>query len=362
MVVVGDGERIPYTNEYKFHIHDVFAVIEVKKNLYSNDLDSSYKNLLSVSDLITPKDVRINLLRDSFRGITRRLLPEHKKVEELPYHLEMIYHVLVAELLQPLRIVFGYNGFASELNLRESFYNFLSKNLFQRGYGPASFPHLIIGGKYSLLKLNGMPFSVPMENDYWEFYGSSKENPLIFLLEFIFTRLTYLHEIGIVGYGNDLKSENVNRFLSAKCITKGSLSGWDYRAPKASKAALDYDLEPEEWCPVKLDQCQFTLVNELCKDKEIDLNEESLQKYVSDHSYTIDSLVDSLKKKNIATVENDKLVLLTDECLCCILPNGNFVAGENKSGRMMKWIDQFMNKYKKSNKANSADAKSRAAD
>jgi hypothetical protein len=64
-----------------------------------------------------------------------------------------------------------------------------------------------------------------------------------------------------------------------------------------------------------------------------------------------------LKIKNIATAENDKLVLLTDECLPCILPTGDYVAGENKSGRMMKWIDQFMNNYKKSNKANSADAK-----
>jgi hypothetical protein len=357
MVVEGDGEKIPHTDEYKYHIHDVLAVIEVKKNLYSSDLESSYNNLLSVLKIITPKDIRINLLRDSFRGITRRLLPDHDKVKDLPYHLEMIYHVLVAELLQPLRIVFGYNGFASELNLRKSFYNFLTNNLFRKGFGPASFPHLIIGGKYTLVKLNGMPFSVPMEKDYWEFYGSSKENPLIFLIELIFTRLTYLNDISIVGYGDDLKLENINRFLSAKYITKGSLSGWDYKASKSSKEGLDYGLEPEEWRPIKLDQSQFTIINELCKDGEIDLNDKSLQNFISNHGYTIDSFIDSLKKKNIATVENDKLVLLTDECLCCILPTDDFVAGENKSGRMTRWVEQFMKKYKKSNNGIEEDSR-----
>ena len=39
MLVKGEGERIPFTNCYKWHIKDVIAVFEVKKRLYSNDSD-----------------------------------------------------------------------------------------------------------------------------------------------------------------------------------------------------------------------------------------------------------------------------------------------------------------------------------
>ena len=48
MVVVGDGEQIPYTKWYKYRIENVIAVIEVKKTLYFDDLVSSYQNLESV--------------------------------------------------------------------------------------------------------------------------------------------------------------------------------------------------------------------------------------------------------------------------------------------------------------------------
>jgi hypothetical protein len=48
MLVSGEGERIPYTDDYKYHIQNVIAVVEVKKNLYSSDLDSAYKNLITV--------------------------------------------------------------------------------------------------------------------------------------------------------------------------------------------------------------------------------------------------------------------------------------------------------------------------
>jgi hypothetical protein len=46
MLVQGEGERIPYTDDFKYNIDNVIAVIEVKKNLYSKEIESAYENLL----------------------------------------------------------------------------------------------------------------------------------------------------------------------------------------------------------------------------------------------------------------------------------------------------------------------------
>src|SRR3982751_156837 len=45
LLVVGDGQKMSFANRYKYHIKDVIAVIQVKKNLYANDIDSSHHNL-----------------------------------------------------------------------------------------------------------------------------------------------------------------------------------------------------------------------------------------------------------------------------------------------------------------------------
>jgi hypothetical protein len=50
MLVRGEGEQIPYTQTFKWHVKDVLVVFEVKKNLYSKDLISSFYKLRQVSE------------------------------------------------------------------------------------------------------------------------------------------------------------------------------------------------------------------------------------------------------------------------------------------------------------------------
>src|SRR3990172_12467034 len=61
MLVDGIGEKIPYTDNYRYDIENVIAVIEVKKNLYSDELDSAYKNLASsLSERIPSRKQMVN--------------------------------------------------------------------------------------------------------------------------------------------------------------------------------------------------------------------------------------------------------------------------------------------------------------
>jgi hypothetical protein len=49
MVVRGEGEKLPYTDSYVWHVKDIIAVIEVKKNLHSAELRDAFAQLNTVS-------------------------------------------------------------------------------------------------------------------------------------------------------------------------------------------------------------------------------------------------------------------------------------------------------------------------
>jgi hypothetical protein len=131
MLVTGDGEKIPHTDKTIYDSSQVVAVIQVKKNLYSKDVKDSYENLRSVIDVTELREGEYyhgRILRDSFRQICKQELPPRSELKKLPFALEMIYHVLLLDAIYPIRIVWGYNGFASEFSLRDGFIKYLEKH------------------------------------------------------------------------------------------------------------------------------------------------------------------------------------------------------------------------------------------
>lgn len=135
MLVTGEGESIPHTDNHKWPVQNVIAVIEVKKHLTSDDLADSYFHLREVDRLYasyiqnanrTSVKVNLEIPRRIFSQITGVVPPPHTKVEELPFDLEMIYHTLIMEFLSPVRIVIGHHGWRKESTLREHIYGLLT--------------------------------------------------------------------------------------------------------------------------------------------------------------------------------------------------------------------------------------------
>jgi hypothetical protein len=184
MLVKGCGEKIPYTESYKWHVKDVIAVIEVKKTLHSADLKDAFEHLRGVADNYGSyvqsdngdETFNIDPARKAFAETTGLIPPEHQNVDSLGIEMEMLYHTFVMEHLSPIRIVLGHHGFKKESSLREALVSFIEENKMTRGFGVGSFPQLIVSGNYSLVKMNGHPYSAPMDSEFWNFYGSSNES------------------------------------------------------------------------------------------------------------------------------------------------------------------------------------------
>ena len=159
MLVVGDGESIPYTEDFVYELQNVIAVVEVKKKLYSKDLLSAYNNMYSLRKLLKANQFPENdLFFDAYRTITKSE-PYDKKLSDMPFWKRQLGLTLFSDSVLPVRIVFGYHGFETEFNFRMAFAKLIEDEIDPGISGAPGLPNLIISDGYSLVKLNGMPYS-----------------------------------------------------------------------------------------------------------------------------------------------------------------------------------------------------------
>lgn len=373
MLVSGEGERIPHTDDYKYHIRNVIAVIEVKKNLYSGDLDCAYKNLSSVREMQERQQLENRLFKDAYRLILQSD-PDDDNINELPVWKRQIGLALYVESITPVRIVLGYHGFASEMSLRESFFKYLGNNLNTKGYGAADFPNLIICDGYSLVKLNGMPYGIavttnkaelysmfgmpniaedaPIKGEMWPLYASYASNPMVLLLELIWTRLTYDEKLSPTVFGLDLTIEIVRPLLLARASQQNGEVGWYLEYFFLPQEILDRIPSTANWQPVEINQGQFAILAHLILRENsgitegMDINSPELLAEFQNAEYSLTESIAFLQRVGFVAVEDSKLRLLTRECKVAALPDGKVVAGEDNAMRFSNWIANYMQEFR----------------
>lgn len=344
MVVIGEGMKLPYINEYVYDINQVIAVIEVKKNLFSKELYDAYYNLKSVINIAYPRsDMQIDMLRDAFAVISKMQLPEHNEINRLETKYQMLYHSLIVECFLPIRVIFGYEGFANELSLRDKFIDFISSNItpdtgVARGFGATSLPNLIIAKENSLIKTNGMPYAITFDemNEYcW--IASYRRNPLLIFLELLWTRLTYLFEISSDIFGDGLVNEGLAPLLTA-C---GSENGWVYKKIPYTIENINVLDEDIKWMPSMLSEGEFILLNKLCH-KECIAIDEKLIELVNNLGEQLQDILFHLNKERLIYYNQNVVGLLTKECKCAIIPDLGYCAADDYDGRFTRWIADYM--------------------
>jgi hypothetical protein len=343
MIVMGKGESIPHTRHEIVSVESVILAVEVKKNLYSKELKDAYENLLSVKNLDSDAPLLTKLFSTAFKGITGYHLPTSKEEQlALPFHIQHIYAALSVDARLPARAVFGYDGFASEQNFREKFFDFLKNRSGKKGYGPGSIPNLITCGKFSIFKANGMPNIVRMESDKWNVLATTNRNPLLLLLEILFCRLNFMDLITDEIFG-DFKEERANSFISAQAAQRGNETGWEFFYQDIVEDVGPLEAFDRDWSPVFVNQTTWVVLGLLCKEP-IDINDHEFRQFLIDEECSLDGLLKFLRDSRLAALSGTKLKLLTKCCRCGVLPDGRFIAGEDSSGQLTKWICDFAKK------------------
>ena len=349
MVAQGVGQQLPYTKSWIYDCAKVVAVIEVKKTLYGDDLADAFLHLRDVRDTDPEPDERyVKMITNAWRSIMRTPYPMGARHEALPLPDELIRTTLFLDSHRPLRVVLGYEGYHSEFTLRNGLLDFLGRsvpfgekqNPPVKGFGVPDLPELIICGGACIVKLNGMPMAVPRRaSGFWPILASHAGNPFRTLLELLWTRLAYRHNLPASIFGDDLETEIMNELADVRWNEAGN--GWEFRATGIPAVKLDASPKYELWAPADLSKAEFVVMGKLCEGVYSRLDQPGLIEFLESEGTTPADLAKALASKNLAYIHDGELRLLTDECACAIVPTADgakFVAGENKTGRFARWI------------------------
>ena len=358
MLVRGEGTPAPYTDDYFWHVKDIIAVFEIKKTLYSAELKDAFQHLNEVKELEhfynqslrdQPGVIDISSAQRAFAETTRQVAPSYEQLESLSYERQMVFHTLVLEHLSALRIVIGYHGFKSEHSFRKALVDHLEGSIGVEGFGVGSFPQLIVSGGFTLAKANGQPYSSPLvKDDWWPFYFSTPVNPLLMLLEYVWTRLDRLYGIGGL-WGEDLEVEVPHALLLAKAGRhEDGRVGWHYEAVNNSENALASLGDTEGWEPCFLTAQQFVVIDRLQGGGRIRFDDETLHAFLQDGGIEdLNAFWEELLATGLAARSGDgtELVLITKNCQTAVLPDGRLVAAENNTGRLFRWIERHKEEW-----------------
>jgi hypothetical protein len=347
MLVKGIGRHIPNTDHEIVPIENVLVVLEVKKTLYGSELPDIMEHFHQLMDLDPDLGDGINA-EGIFRAFAQTCgvsLQCHEDSRKLPLHQHLVYSALLSEHVRPVKIAISYDGFKKESGFRKAFIEMMESYIGKRWVTPMSWPDLIISGEFSMVKMNGRPFTAPSRGKAWEIYGTTRVPAVRMLLELIYTKIA--SEADVVDFwGEDLESENINRFMEAEAVEEDGVRGWRFQYVEFSEKELQ-DADPmSQWQPLFADEDEAVTLMLLCNSPDgLDISE--IVKGLGDRA---NALIDRLKKSGLVAQRGNLIELTTKHAEGVFLPDGRHCFGENNTGRLTRWVmNQIHEKAAKDN-------------
>lgn len=354
MLVYGDGDKVPFTELYKWPASQVLAVIEVKKNLFFQDLKNSYSQLQNAWDFHCA-DLRhresLGVLEFSTKraakeyiSIFGELPPHYDYIHELPLEKRMVYSSLVREEQAPLRVVIGYNGYKTENSLRDAVNNFYDGAAGVVGHGPVNMPSLIISNDYSILKINGLPYKSFWDSAHgWVWLGSSHDNPILVLLEVLMDKIERFLNITI-DRGEDLNEEIWYPLMCAR--QDESKQGWFFSyangmSEKYLNERFDYGTTIEgsirRWSPIKLTEVEREIVLHIYRMPYCEPDDPELSKLLERYgSIDIAQHANRLLRLRVLIFDGASLIICPGK-ISLVDVLGDIYCGDDSGRRLQKW-------------------------
>lgn len=342
MLVNGEGDRIPHTENYQYNINDVVVVIEVKKTLDKNKFEDALNHLGQLCDLVPSNDYSSFLFQSAYKTILNDLPPTSDEVRGKSDTKSLMRAFLVLESVLPSRILLAYNGYKTENGFRKSFLDILQSRVGGEGLSPLSLPSLIINDKYSIVKLSGTPFGKRMNDEKWTLLGSSHDSPLECFLEIIWTRLHFYFNVPAEIFGENLKVPQMTPLLEAK-FNQAEM-GWEYFSLELSEKELEDAREKQHgyWNPVLVSEVEVNFLNFLAFNNTILASDSKLREIIQGEGADPDSLFNLLHEKGLVLVKDDKFEYLTENLAIVVVPKRGTFAIDYADHRARVWLNNLM--------------------
>lgn len=335
MVVHGQGDPVPYAKVCKWPISQVLAVMEIKKNLYGNDLEDGLNKMSAVYklDLAARRslgtDTSLSTAIQSFARLTGTYPLTDAEARALPDGLGCVFDIFKEEQLGPVRVILGYGGFTSELGLRDGFIEKIQANSDINSW-PERMPSLVICRNNSIVKLNGQPYCSTLSREkFWPFIASNSQNPIRLLLEQVWTKLTTTFEI-VVKMDDTLDLERLSPLLLCKFSIDSSSDTRKVEYQHIDLDAAQLEATPiREWAPTVSDENESVLIAQAGANG-LDLNSPDLQQWALDEGFNLLQACEELVAKRIlAWSSKSTLRPVDDVVITTISPGGEMSTAGN---------------------------------
>lgn len=343
LVKGGTGRRIPHTTRYVWPINDVLAVFEIKKVLYAKELADGLAKMraiwslqYSALDSNAVPHVSIEASISAFARLFGRI-PQKDAVQEFAHPDGAIFRTMVAEQISPVRVVYGFEGFANEINLREAFLELVESLAASNvDVSPPALPSLIVCRQNSLLKLGGHPYVYPHEEGWWHLIGSERKQPWRMIIDLIWTRL-YNEFHKDFPMDDTLEMESFVKLLSVKPYEAGR-AGWTMIATHAT--AADVEEPPAElWEPQQLSRHEEVIARTALTCGVLDLHDPDFTSYAKKFGVDLRAAVDALVEKRLFAWEGATVASpVIDSTDFVYDPDGTIWASNNRE-LLLLWLE-----------------------
>ncbi|MHA3061168.1 DUF6602 domain-containing protein [Acinetobacter sp. ANC 4636] len=233
MLVYGEGERYALTDNYFYDIDKVLAIFEVKKNLQKSSLIDAISHLSEIKiklydyfdKIIESNDFEkyFKIFSLHYAYLTGFRLERIEDLKKLSQDDAKIAHFLLVEMIMPVTIVHGHEGYNTISGLRNALKSIIEDvNACNsgRGFRPQDFPTLITTSDGGILKTTALPYWCNIyegESNSWAYMCSFTENPALIIIEKLWAKIGIVLDISF-PYGDDQEKENLFPFLNISKI------------------------------------------------------------------------------------------------------------------------------------------------
>ena len=346
MVVIGEGEKLPYLDQYVYPAQQVLAVIEIKKNLYADQFADAYDQLAGVLRIATldlelqqkEGTLEFSALRPAmeFMKVFGTKPPNYDDNELLPFYQSIIYQWLVKEHLIPLRIAIGYYGFKKHSSMRRAVREFYEDGSSKSGYGVLEMPNLVISENTSIVKTTGIPYSGDWHDEGgWLWLCSSEANPALLLLEFLFDRIERVMGVTI-DRGEDINLETNSPLIASLPVLHKNGHATLYHALEFEDAV--YEGEPEtQWSPYRVSLEEKELLELISERGGLSIYSRIINSFVTRHALVdIEIFIENMLKHRVILRNFDCLTVYPN--MVIVKVSKKLYCADNSGGRFAQWV------------------------
>jgi hypothetical protein len=117
-----------------------------------------------------------------------------------------------------------------------------------------------------------------------------------------------------------------------------------YRTVCGSAAALAEIPPQRSWEPVEIDTVQFVILHNLGTE-DLQIDDPAFIAFVESKGRSPSEVISSIISTGLAALDGKLLKLITANLKCVFLPDGRRVAADDNTGRLSRWVDNFMREW-----------------